>query len=475
MMKLGWINSIPREWIEITTKSLEEWRERDEKPPFLPDNWRGYARITPVALSRTGIPGSAVHSLDQYPRDGLGIYEDLETCDQYSGYMWSDWTTKTVQPMHIDEALQVMIDQLARNSAGTAVPSSHSNAQSVPSAAVVDKGSNMSSSFSASHSPGSSEDVSMETSVDKRSRESPDTTSKPDGKSLKTSESASPSPARHDTSGTCAADTLMHDVSVEQEVTSKPPTIRRKANDASEARLLTRQMHQRIPAWKLKMCVEALNARPIDHARVTEVTEIQYASDELVAVAAQCLADLARESESASDPTGHDSAVTAAHSQTEKDSTDVGQAPQEPEKEPEGAAEAPGAQSAEDKSHNKTGEQRATAQSSKQPTSSTAAPTQDATASLGKTTSEHDDDEDEADKVARHDWATRFLTGDHDLLWPSGPVSSTCPTLLTGLKMDTSDHLIDSLMEWERKFESADLEKHKQFLQEASYVCVIVL
>ena len=33
--------------------------------------------------------------------------------------------------------------------------------------------------------------------------------------------------------------------------------------------------------------------------------------------------------------------------------------------------------------------------------------------------------------------------------------------------MDTSDHLIDSLMEWERKFESADLEKHKQFLQEA--------
>ena len=35
------------------------------------------------------------------------------------------------------------------------------------------------------------------------------------------------------------------------------------------------------------------------------------------------------------------------------------------------------------------------------------------------------------------------------------------------LKMDTSDHLIDSLMEWERKFESADLEKHKQFLQEA--------
>ena len=33
--------------------------------------------------------------------------------------------------------------------------------------------------------------------------------------------------------------------------------------------------------------------------------------------------------------------------------------------------------------------------------------------------------------------------------------------------MGDSDHLIDDLMEWERKFESADLEKHKQFLQDA--------
>ena len=44
---------------------------------------------------------------------------------------------------------------------------------------------------------------------------------------------------------------------------------------------------------------------------------------------------------------------------------------------------------------------------------------------------------------------------------------SASPTLLIGLTMATSDHLIDTLMEWERKFESADLEKHKQFLQEA--------
>ena len=54
-----------------------------------------------------------------------------------------------------------------------------------------------------------------------------------------------------------------------------------------------------------------------------------------------------------------------------------------------------------------------------------------------------------------------------DLLWPTGLTPTTGPTLLTGVKMGESDHLIDNLMEWERKFESADLEKYKQFLREA--------
>ena len=53
----------------------------------------------------------------------------------------------------------------------------------------------------------------------------------------------------------------MFDVSVGQEATSKPSTIRRRANDASEARLLTGRMHKRIPAWKLQMCVEALKCQ----------------------------------------------------------------------------------------------------------------------------------------------------------------------------------------------------------------------
>ena len=88
--------------------------------------------MTSVALSRVGVPGSAVHALDQYPMDGLGIHDDLETCEQYTGYVWSNWTTKTVQPVHIDEALQAMIDQASKCSADTTTQ---------PSTLARDKGS----------------------------------------------------------------------------------------------------------------------------------------------------------------------------------------------------------------------------------------------------------------------------------------------------------------------------------------------
>ena len=58
MIKMKWISCIPREWIEITTQSLEAWKQRDEMSPFLPDNRRGYAMVTPVALSHVGVPNT---------------------------------------------------------------------------------------------------------------------------------------------------------------------------------------------------------------------------------------------------------------------------------------------------------------------------------------------------------------------------------------------------------------------------------
>ena len=73
MIKMKWIECIPRQWIEITTQSLEAWKLKDEEPPFLPDNRRGYARVTPVALSKVGVPNK-LFVMDEYPAHGLGLY-----------------------------------------------------------------------------------------------------------------------------------------------------------------------------------------------------------------------------------------------------------------------------------------------------------------------------------------------------------------------------------------------------------------
>ena len=157
---------------------------------------------------------------------------------------------------------------------------------------------------------------------------------------------------------------------------------------------------------------------------------------------------------------------------------------------PEGTIAQSHAQSAKDESsEHKSGEdqddsptrdgsadQCATAQDSAQQTSPTTTTTQGATAPEGGATSGSQSTDRQwtragagaSSKPERSDynWVAQFLKGTHDILWPSEPVTSASPSLI-GLTLGTSKHLIDNLMEWESKFESADLEGHKQFLQEA--------
>ena len=52
--------------------------------------------------------------MTEFPLHGLGLYDDYETWGRYSGYVWSGWTTRKAQPVHIDPALQAMIDQPAQ-------------------------------------------------------------------------------------------------------------------------------------------------------------------------------------------------------------------------------------------------------------------------------------------------------------------------------------------------------------------------
>ena len=123
MMKLKWYSDLPRQWVDITTHSLKAWDARDQLSQFHHDNRRGYARVTPVALSSVGVPGSHILPMNEYPRHGLGIYDDYETSEDFNGYLWATWTTMAAQPMQIDPALQAMINQSAQVTSAQVGPS----------------------------------------------------------------------------------------------------------------------------------------------------------------------------------------------------------------------------------------------------------------------------------------------------------------------------------------------------------------
>ena len=245
MIKMKWIETIPRAWLEITTQSLEAWKQRDEKPPFLTDNRRGYARVTPVSLSKVGVPNGRILVMDEYPLDGLGLYEDFEPWGQYSGYVWSNWTTKKAQPVHIDPALQAMIDQSLQTDSSAAGRTYHVSIPSSSDPTVEFKGSQLPSSNDAPPFPESVEDVNMEAPADKRSRESPDSTLKPEGKSLKTSGVAAATNAEPVVSSACAAATATTNEGKDD--VPEPPTIRWKIKENSEVRPFMWQLHHRMP------------------------------------------------------------------------------------------------------------------------------------------------------------------------------------------------------------------------------------
>ena len=84
----------------------------------------------------------------------------------------------------------------------------------------------------------------------------------------------------------------VEDNTEQEDSTKQRATTRQMANDAPEAKMQVRAMHSRVAAWKLSKRILALSAQPVDLAHIAEVMETQFASDELVAIAAKCLTKL---------------------------------------------------------------------------------------------------------------------------------------------------------------------------------------
>ena len=141
------------------------------------------------------------------------------------------------QPMQIDSALQALLNPSASMSSGQKGLKYDLGTPANQDSAHQPMGSDEYACGAAAPFPDSAEDVTMDSGVDKRSRESPDSTLKPEGKSLKTSE-ATPNVAATDT------------VEVQMTDNAKPSTMTKRPTTIPEAKSLMWEVHHRMPAWK---------------------------------------------------------------------------------------------------------------------------------------------------------------------------------------------------------------------------------
>ena len=92
-------------------------------------------RVTPIGFTSTPLPA------DQYPMHGLGFYEEEESSTQLTTYIWSCWTNKAVQPLHVNQSLMNMLNGPVRGSASTSAIQSKSGCQDSNTSDSLNKGS----------------------------------------------------------------------------------------------------------------------------------------------------------------------------------------------------------------------------------------------------------------------------------------------------------------------------------------------
>ena len=101
----------------------------------------------------------------------------------------------------------------------------------------------------------------MQHSADKRSRDSPDSTLKPEHKSLKTSGVAVATDEEPSNVGTNAGATPAEN---QPDIDIEPQTVRWNVREKAEVRTTMWRFRHSTPAWKLKVCLDAIKERPID-------------------------------------------------------------------------------------------------------------------------------------------------------------------------------------------------------------------
>ena len=232
----------------------------------------------------------------------------------------------------------------------------------------------------------------------------------------------------------------------------KPQTIRWNVKEKTEVGPTMWRLHRSLPAWKLKICIDAMKVRPVDLSSLAQRTSVKFASTELVEMAVHCLDEITAEMKK--DESKDSCAASSSCSRKTEEDENLQQ-----EISGSGEASTEGQTSGDQPTSSD-----AAAPKSESTTEVMSTQQQDAVASEEKTNAHDQGDQTTEQPKA---WVDRVISAGHSILWPQSATLSLGPTLLTGVKLGEEDRLVSDLMDWERKLENANLDNHAQFLRNA--------
>ena len=173
--------------------------------------------------------------MDEFPLHGLGLHDDYESWSRYQGYVWYGWTTRKTQPIHIDPALQTLIDQSVQLDPNAVSSTYIGRDLGTPALTTESKGSQLPVWGSEPPFPTSVPDVNMQHSAD--------STLKPEHKSLKTSGVAVATDEEPIIVGTSAVT-----MSAASQPDIEPQTVRWNVREKADVRTTMWRFHHSSPA-----------------------------------------------------------------------------------------------------------------------------------------------------------------------------------------------------------------------------------
>ena len=227
-----------------------------------------------------------------------------------------------------------------------------------------------------------------------------------------------------------------------------------------EAKFLMWEVYKRMPAWKGDKLIEFYKTDQADLEVLGEATGILFVSTEMMREAVQCLERIRAQHGKQGEAKSGASKASNSHS-SPSDEQGMSDDERSDDREKKKKLQAPSGGAASKTPNAGDATERTDKQDSK--SSSKEPENTDQQKNASASSCEQDTKEKSASVSESHeDWFKRVTKDGQDVLWYPR-AAAKCPTLLTGVK--SSDLKCIDTMGWEGKLETANLEKHADYLR----------